>query len=186
MAHPARPPSFSSSFLFLFFFFPLSFLCFFYQSPRTILESKIPRVARGKRRDFRRLISVPRSVVRANRANRFQVRRGILYPRIVVLLLPSFFRSLSPLLSLSVSLSGWPRCTLSYHTPSSRAIPEFVITESREPRNRNFAGYDIRPKSKETRRKGTLYPPPSMDGERWLESNLQTSCTSRQKAPSDA
>lgn len=36
------------------------------------------RVCQGKRRDFRRLIS-------AVRANRFQLRPGILYPRIIVL-----------------------------------------------------------------------------------------------------
>lgn len=70
---------------------------------------------------------------------------------------------------------------------SSTILPpssgEFVIT-TREPRNRNFAGYDVyihiyiyvRQCSKESRRKGTLYPL-RWNGERWVESNLQTSCT---------
>lgn len=61
--------------------------------------------------------------------------------------------------SVSPSLPGLVQSTPLALTPSSSAIPEFVITgRAREPRDRNFAGYDIRPKSKETRRKGTIYP----------------------------
>lgn len=79
----------------------------------------------------------------------------------------------SPIASPSFSLVR-PQ---SWLPPSSG---EFVITR-REPRNRNFAGYDdiyiyIQRCSKETRRKGKLYPL-RRNGERWVESNLQTSCT---------
>lgn len=57
------------------------------------------RVCQGKRRDFRRLIS-------AVRANRFQLRPGILYPRIIVLSPPPppLFLSIRPQSSLPPSL----------------------------------------------------------------------------------
>ena len=146
-------------------FFPLFLLS---KPPEQSWRIKYHRgVARGKRRDFRRLISVPRSVVRANRANRFQVRRGILYPRISSSC--SSHRSLS--LSLSLSLSVWlaPMYPFVLHS-LVQAIPEFVITESREPRNRNFAGYDIRPRSKERpdekERFTSPLPSPLFDGRR--------------------
>lgn len=81
-------------------------------------EQNARRVCQGKRRDFRRLISV----VRANR-------------------------------SLD-SVQAYYILESSFSTPSFSL--EFVIT-TREPRNRNLT-QDIYIYSKESRRKGTLYP----------------------------
>lgn len=70
-------------------------------------------------------------LIRANARACFRVRRGILYPRrIVVLRRP---RRHHPFPFLVPQATRRP----------SFADPEFVIT-SREPRNRNFAGYDVR------------------------------------------
>lgn len=87
---------------------------------------------------------------------------------------------------ISPNHRSFPTASPSFSLHPSTILPpssgEFVIT-TREPRNRNFAGYDdvyiyiyIWRCSKETRGKGTLYPL-RRNGERWVESNLQTSCT---------
>ena len=116
------------------------------KAPRTILENKIPpRGRQGKKKRFPPINF--RSPFRRSceSCESFSSpSRHIISSNIVVLLLPSFS------LSLSLSLSVWlaPMYPFVLHS-LVQAIPEFVITESREPRNRNFAGYDIRPRSKE-------------------------------------